>query len=131
MENSSLKKILVVEDEKALRDIMAETLRQNDFQPIEAHNGVEGFETALKEHPDLILLDRLMPQMDGVTMLGNLRESGDWGKHVPVIILSNVSLAEEKDVDKISKLEPSYYLVKADWPLSDVIANIREVLRNK
>jgi len=131
METIQLKKILVVEDEKALREIMAETLRQNNFEPLEAHDGFEGLEVALKEQPDLILLDRLMPQMDGIAMFKKLRESGEWGKHVPVIILSNVSLAEEKDVDKISKLEPAYYLVKADWPLEDVMANIREVLRNK
>lgn len=67
------KKILIVEDEKNLRTAIVDVLQYANFETLEAKNGKEGLKLALKEHPDLILLDLFMPEMDGMTALGKIR----------------------------------------------------------
>lgn len=68
------KKILVVEDEKNLREAISDVLRAENFITLEAKNGKEGIKIALKERPDLILLDLLMPEMDGMTAFEKIRK---------------------------------------------------------
>lgn len=122
------KTILIVEDEKSLRNAIADVLRSNDFIPQEAKNGREGVEMALAEHPDLILLDLLMPEMDGMTALKKIREDG-WGAHVPVIILTNLSATNEQLVEDMVTQKPLEYLIKSDWKIFDVVKKIQEVLK--
>jgi DNA-binding response OmpR family regulator len=121
------KTILVIEDEKNLRDAITDILRAKNFLFIEAKNGKEGVDQALSKHPDLILLDLLMPEMDGMTALKKIREDV-WGEHVPVIILTNLSATDEKLVEDVVTDKPMYYLVKSDWKLHDVISKIEEIL---
>jgi len=114
------KKILIVEDEEAVSDILTDRLAKEGFETLTAKNGKEGLESALKEHPDLILLDIVMPVMDGMTMLGELRED-EWGRTVSVIVLTNLS-----DDEKISEAvgQGIYdYLIKTDWKIEDVISS--------
>ena len=117
---SQPKKILIVEDEQDMRQALVDELTREGFQTFEAKNGREGLESALKEHPDLILLDIVMPVMDGMTMMKKLRESAG-GKKIPVILLTNLS-ATDKIMMGIVRDEPSYYLVKSDWKIADVVA---------
>lgn len=121
-------KILVVEDEADLREALVDKLTRDGFNACEARNGEEGFNSALKEHPDLILLDIVMPKMDGMTVLKKLREHNEWGKHVPVILLTNLSADDDVMMRKVVKTEPSYYLVKSDWTIGDVIQKVRDAL---
>jgi DNA-binding response OmpR family regulator len=119
----ALKKILVVEDEKSLRAAIVDILLLKNFLPIEAKNGREGVELALARHPDLILLDLIMPEMDGMIALKKIRED-DWGKNVPVIILTNLSEAKEPILnDAVTQ-----YLIKSDWKLHDIMKKIQETL---
>lgn len=120
MENQ--KKILIVEDETSLRNALRDKLLLEGFIVLEAKNGEEGLGVALRDHPDLILLDIIMPKMDGLTMLKKLREDV-WGKNTKVILLTNLS-----DNEKVSEalLQGSYdYLVKSDWKIEDVVTKIR------
>jgi len=111
------KTILVVEDESLLLNALCDKLTREGFAVLEAKNGKEGLEVALRKHPDLILLDIIMPVMDGMTMLKKLRED-TWGKDVKVIILTNLS--------EVSVAHGSYdYLVKSDWKIEDVAARVR------
>src|SRR3989304_9443406 len=89
------KTILIIEDEKSLRDAIVDILRLKNFLSLEAKNGREGVELALSKHPDLILLDIIMPEMDGITALKKIREDA-WGKKVPIIILTNLSATNEQ-----------------------------------
>ncbi len=66
---NTLKKILIIEDERSLREALADILTIKNFLPFSAKNGKEGVEIAAKEHPDLILLDLIMPEMDGTIAL--------------------------------------------------------------
>jgi len=108
-----------------------EELRDEGFIVVTAANGKEGLDLALSEKPDLILLDILMPVMDGLTMMSKLRERGPYGKNVPIILLTNLAAGEDKIMKAITKDEPAYYLVKSDWNLSGVVEKIRERLGQK
>ncbi|MFH1170031.1 MAG: response regulator [Candidatus Vogelbacteria bacterium] len=120
--------ILIVEDEAAQRKPLADELRDEGFRVLTAQNGQEGLELALREHPDLILLDILMPVMDGLTMMKKMRETNLWGKQVPIILLTNLSANEEKMMQAITRDEPAFFLVKSDWTLQDVVSKIKERL---
>ena len=124
-------KILMVEDEAVISKAYAEELRDEGFLVLTATNGRDGLELALREKPDLILLDILMPVMDGLTMMDQLRTKDLYGKKVPIILLTNLSASEEKIIQAIAKNEPAYSLVKSDWDLSGVIEKIKERLGQK
>jgi len=121
-------KILVVEDESVINKTYADELRDEGFFVFTATNGRDGLELALREKPDLILLDILMPIMDGLTMMDELRKKDSYGKNVPIILLTNLSSSEKKILDAIVKNEPAYYLIKSDWDLSNVVEKIKERL---
>ena len=120
-----LKKVLVVEDEGPLREVVTANLEENGFIALGAGDGKEGLNVALVEHPDLILLDIIMPKMDGVAMLKELRKD-DWGKDVPVIMLTN--LEDSGKVAEATEAGAYDYLIKIDWKLQDVVNKIKEKL---
>ena len=124
-------KILIVEDEEVICKAYADELRDEGFAILIAKNGQAGLELALREKPDLILLDILMPVMDGLAMMDTLRQKDLYGKNVPIILLTNLSANEEGIMKAITKNEPAYYLVKSDWHLSAVIEKIKERLARK
>lgn len=82
------KTILVTDDDKLLRDSIVAMLRGEGYEVTEAEDGQQSLNMALTQHPDLIITDVHMPQMDGLTMVNQLRED-EWGKSVSVIVLSN------------------------------------------
>ena len=120
------KKILIVEDDKLLQRILSEEFQKNSFLVFLASNGEEGLDKALYEKPDLILLDIVMPVMDGLTMLKKLRQEKE-GAKVPVIVLTNLSGAET--IEKSVQTGTYDFLVKANWELSDIVAKVKERLR--
>ena len=122
------KTILIVEDEKNLREAIADILRLKNYLPLEAENGKVGVEMALSKHPDLILLDLLMPVMDGMAALKKIRADA-WGAKVPVIILTNLSATNEQLVEDMVTHKPMHYLIKSDWKLHDVVAKIEDILK--
>src|SRR4030042_2794089 len=112
------KKILIVDDEPALLAALVDKFTRAGFTVLIAENGKEGLKFAFKNKPDLILLDIIMPIMDGITMLYKLRKD-PWGKRVKVILLTNLS-----DPGKITKAltqSVNGYLVKSDWKIKDVV----------
>lgn len=131
--HNSMKKtktVLVVEDEKALRNAIIDILRLKNFNTLEAKNGREAVDTALSKHPDIILLDLLMPEMDGMTALKKIREDA-WGEKVPVIILTNLSATSEQLVEDMVTHKPMHYLIKSDWKLHDVVEKIEDMFKKK
>lgn len=117
------KKVLIVEDETPLRNAVSDILSFEGFDVFQAKNGQEGLDLALKEHPDIILLDLMMPIMDGLTMLEKLREDQEYGKNAAVILLTNIN-----DPEKVAMATEagSYdFLVKSDWNIEDVVVKIK------
>ncbi len=122
-------KVLIVEDEIALRQAMVDKFTREGFWTFAAKDGEDGLNQALTERPDIILLDIIMPNMDGLTMLKILRNDQEWGKDVPVMVLTNLS-----DVDNVSRaVENGVYefLVKSDWRLDDLVDKVKEKLHFK
>jgi DNA-binding response OmpR family regulator len=124
---ADLKKVLIVEDEPPMLLALTKKFEKENFQVLGAKNGEEGYKTALAKHPDLILLDLVMPKMDGMTMMKKLRKENEWGKKVPIILLTNLS-ADDKIMAGVVEGEPSYYLVKADWKIDDVVQKVKQRL---
>ncbi len=122
------KKVLIVEDDQALLKVLAAGLGAKEFKVLTAKDGEEGLEVALNEKPDLILLDLLMPRMDGITMLKRLRDAdGEWGQKVKVIILTNL-----EDQDKLAAAVENRvydYMIKSNWNISDVLKKVRLELK--
>lgn len=123
--NQPGKTILVVEDDRALLNALEVKLTAEGFTVVSARDGKEGLDVALKVHPDLILLDLVMPVMDGISMLKFLRKD-KWGVNVPVIILTNLN--EPAKMSAALTLNTYQYLVKADTPLKDIVKQIKEKL---
>lgn len=122
------KKILIVEDDITLLELLDVRFDQAGFFVLEAKNGEEGYELALKEHPDIILLDIIMPIMDGMTMLYELRKDC-WGRNVPIIILTNLSDANY--ISEALKNQVYDFLVKSDWKLEDLVDQVKKKLAVK
>ncbi len=122
-----LAKVLIVEDEPPMLMALSEKFRKENFDVLEAKNGEEALKSALKNHPDLILLDLIMPKMDGMTVMKKLRED-EWGKKAPIIIITNLNM-DDKIVKSVSKDEPAFYLMKAEMRMEDIVAKAKEVLK--
>jgi len=120
-------KIVVVEDDEVLSKSLAGELEDVGFEAVVAFDGEAGLALALKEKPDLVLLDIVMPKMDGMTMMKKLRDSGEFGKHVPIILLTNLN-ADDKISAGVTQNEPSYYLIKSNYTVADVVAKVRDRL---
>ena len=98
-----MKKVLVVEDERTLRDALVKKLSKEEFTVLSAKDGKEGLDTALAEHPDLILLDILMPKMNGIEVLQKLRED-EWGAKAKVIEPESLTIEIKSEIDLLLAL---------------------------
>lgn len=117
------KKVLVVEDDTYLRDFYAELLTGEGFIVVTAQDGVEGLKTAIAQKPDIVLLDLMMPIMDGKTMLHRMRAIPKFEK-TPVIILTNAG-----DADNIRQTKffdnANDFLIKSNVTPDEILARIK------
>lgn len=121
----SIKKILIVEDEKILREAYANILTQEGFRVIEAPDGVEAL-ARLKEHrPDLILLDLLMPKMDGFTFLQEAKLT-EVLPDTKVLAFSNLS--DHQRLQKMLRMSAVRHVLKSSLSPKELVATIRELL---
>ncbi len=118
--------ILLVEDDAFLANIYKTKFEMEGFTVLVAENGELGLKEAKKKRPDLVLLDILLPKMDGFTVIGHLKEDKDL-KDVPVIMLTN--LGQKDDVEKGLELGADEYLIKAHFKPSETVDKVREVLK--
>lgn len=128
MPNNKAPSVLVIEDDVALAMALKDKLTDEGFEVMQAGDGVEGLATALLHHPDILLVDIMMPRMDGLKMLKELR-GDDWGKKVKVILLTNLS--EDKAIKDALDSEVEQYLVKADWSLEEIAKKLQSELHIK
>jgi DNA-binding response OmpR family regulator len=118
------KKVLIVEDSKLLRAVVEDALKEAGFEPYTADNGLLGLETAKRVQPDLIMLDVMMPVMDGMQMYQALRAE-DWGKTIPVIMLTG---AEESRVTSWIDQNGLDFFKKEGWMMDEVVTKVKERL---
>lgn len=116
------KKILIVEDEPRLVEVLSDQLKDAGFSVLIARDGEQGLAAALEHKPDLVLLDLLLPKVEGITMLKQLR-SRENGKNTPVMILTNLS--DTKNVNEALKYGAYNFLVKANWDVDSIVEEIK------
>ncbi len=120
------KTILIIEDDKFLRELIVQKLIKEGYDTSEAVDGEEGIKKIKEEKPDLVLLDLILPGIDGFEVLARMREESTLSS-IPVIILSN--LGQKEDVEKGLKMGAVDYLIKAHFTPGEIIEKIKNVLK--
>ncbi len=118
-------KVFIIEDEEMLVNMYVSKFEKEGYEIDSAFNGREGLEKVKTYHPDIVLLDVIMPEMDGFMVLKQLKGDAST-KNIPVIMLTN--LGQGEDVEKGQKLGAKDYLVKANLTPSQVVDKVKEVL---
>ena len=118
------KKILIVDDDKDFLSILKLSLEGESFSIVSAKNGEEGLKMTSEEKPDLILLDVMMPEMDGMEMAKRLRDAGD---ATPIIFLTNVE--DMSNISEAFKEPGTDYIIKATVHIKDIIEAIKNKLK--
>ncbi len=120
------KKILIVEDDAFIRDIYQTKFNQEGFEVAMAEDGIFALEKMEQFIPDIILLDVLMPYMDGVEVLKKIKENAKL-KNIPIIMLTNIS--EKEKVDMASENGADGYLIKSHFTPSEVVQKVKVLLK--
>jgi len=129
MENTG-KKILIIDDAEDLRDTMSEILEIKGYNAITANNGIEGVDMATEEHPDLILLDLRMPDIDGFEVIRRIRNHDDeWGKTAKILILTASGESDEIPTD--IGFSPADFLLKTEYGIDNIAGRIEEKLNEE
>jgi DNA-binding response OmpR family regulator len=121
------RKILIVEDDNFVAEVYFAKLSEMGYEIILAQNGKEGLTALGSNKIDLILLDILMPVMDGVEMLEEIKKRKEW-ENIPVILLTNVG--EQESIRKVREMGVKNYLIKSHFTPAEVIEKIESVFKN-
>ncbi len=124
--NQTSKKVLTVEDDAPQRNALRDTFMKEGFTVLEAKDGEEGLQIALREHPDVIVLDIMMPKMNGIEMAKRLREDA-WGKTAKILMLTNAD--DLAHVNSAMSQTVHHYLVKADTSIENIVESVQGMLR--
>jgi|AntRauTorckE6833_2_1112554.scaffolds.fasta_scaffold20277_2 two-component system phosphate regulon response regulator PhoB/two-component system alkaline phosphatase synthesis response regulator PhoP len=128
-QNSELKKILIVEDDEFLRSLTVKRLEKENYAISIAVDGKDALAKISESTPDLILLDLLLPGIDGFEVLAKMQES-ETQSSIPVLVFSN--LGQREDIEKAKSLGADDFLIKANFTLDDVVAKVGDYLgKNK
>lgn len=118
-------KVLLIEDDKMIIDMYTLKFSQEGYDIVQAENGKDGLDLAKAQLPDIILLDIILPQMDGFTVLKELKAEANT-KDIPVVLLTN--LGQDGDVKKGLELGANDYLIKANYTPSQVVDKVKSVV---
>ena len=119
------KKIYVIEYDKFLRELITQKLSNEGYDVSEAVDGEKGIEMVKQEKPDLILLDLILPGIDGFEVLARIKSDPDISE-TPIIILSN--LGQKEDIERGLKMGAADYLIKAHFTPEEIIKKINDIL---
>ncbi len=119
------KKILIVEDDKFLRELISQKILQEGYDVSEAVDGEKGVTSVKEVKPDLVLLDLILPGIDGFEVLSRIKADPETSK-IPVIILSN--LGQKDDIDRGLKMGAVDYMIKAHFTPAEIITKVRGIL---
>jgi len=123
MENEKKEKILIIEDERSLVDLLVAKLSKEGYQVSFEYDGLAGYEKMKELKPDLILLDIVMPKLDGYGVLEKMKEEG---VNIPVIIISNSG--QPVEIEKTKILGAVDHLIKTDFSPADVLVKVQRYL---
>ncbi len=117
------KHILIVEDELSMQRAMKNKLEQAKYRVSTASDGAQGLEKIRADRPDLVLLDLIMPKLDGISVLREVK-GDDKLRNLPVVILTNLSTGDK--VAEAMQLGTFDFLVKANYSLDDVLRKVKD-----
>ena len=120
------KTILIIEDDKFLRELIAKKLIKEEYNISEAIDGEEGMKKIAEEKPDLILLDLILPGIDGFEVMSRMKEDPSLSQ-IPIIILSN--LGQKEEIERGINLGAKDYLIKAHFTPGEIIEKIKAALK--
>ncbi len=123
-----MSKIMLVEDDVALRDIYTSRFEAEGYKVVVASDGEEALTVAVKEKPDLIILDVMMPKISGFDVLDILRNTPET-KNTKIIVMS--ALSQTADMEKGKSLGANEYLVKSQVTLSEVVEKVQGMIAKK
>jgi DNA-binding response OmpR family regulator len=121
-------RILIVEDDKFLRDLMVQKLHQGGFEVFEAIDGEGGLKLANEKSPHLILLDLILPGMDGFAVLKSLKDDSTTST-IPVLVLSN--LGQKEEMERAISIGAEDFMVKANFTPSEILSKIKSLIKKK
>ncbi|MEK7148293.1 MAG: response regulator [Patescibacteria group bacterium] len=124
-----IKKILIIDDDKIFSKILRDGLLaggNGKYEVVSAFDGEEGFEVAMREKPDLIMLDMMMPKVTGIEFLKKLRNE-DWGKDMPVIV--ETQLSDMEKMNEGMELGVRGYIIKSDYSLDTILRQVEDILK--
>ncbi len=120
-----MKKILFVDDEKDMVEVITSRLKANNYNVISAYDGREALDKARKENPDLIILDLMLPKMDGYHVCAFLKKDIRYTK-IPIIMFT--ARAQESDIELAKEVGADAYITKP-FELQDLLAKIKGLLK--
>ncbi len=120
------KKVLIVEDDQMISNMYKTKFENDGYTVLVAEDGATGLEMAGQEKPDIVLLDVILPQLDGFSVLEELKKR-DNTKNIPVVMLTN--LGTEEDIDKGKKLGADGYIVKASMTPAQISEEIKKYIK--
>ncbi|MBI1888348.1 MAG: response regulator [Candidatus Spechtbacteria bacterium] len=120
------KKVLVIEDDQFLRDLIIKKLEEEGFETLQAIDGEEGLRLIREEKPAIVLLDLILPGVDGFEVLKQAKEDAGV-RAIPIIILSN--LGQKDDIDRGLALGAEDYLIKAHFTPGEIVQKVKDTLR--
>jgi len=123
-----MKKILIIEDDSFLSEMYSTKLTQDGFEVEVAIDGKQGLEKIKSVKPDLVLLDIVLPKMDGFEILENTKKDKEL-QDIPIILLTN--LGQKNEIEKGLSLGADEYIIKAHFTPTAVVAKVKEVLKSK
>jgi len=122
MEIEIQKKILIVEDEKSMRESLREAFEDGNFKVLTEADGATVMDVVMEEKPDIILLDIILPKKDGFEVLGELKSKVET-KNIPVVLATNLS--DPADIQKALDLGATTYLVKSNYSLEEIVIKVK------
>ncbi len=125
--NANGKHVLIVEDEETYAKSTSERMTHEGYKVTVCYDGEAGLQSALADHPDIILLDLNLPKITGMNVINRLRHD-PWGENVPVIILTNLNPSDELMTGVLMN-QPSYYLLKDQTTLNDMAEKVKGILQ--
>jgi DNA-binding response OmpR family regulator len=121
-----MSKILIIEDDQFLRELISQKLTREGYEVLEAIDGEKGLDAAKTSKPDLILLDLILPGIDGFEVLTEIKKDSNLSI-IPIIILSN--LGQRDEVEKGLKMGATDYLIKAHFTPAQIIEKIKNIVK--
>lgn len=125
MESQKLIKVLIIEDEVSLLDVLQKKLEKEGYQVFAAYDGEEGLRQMEAVKPDVVLLDIVMPRINGMEVLQKMQQSKSMSQ-IPVLIISNSG--EPVEIDRALKLGAKDYIIKTEFDPQEVLEKMAKIL---